>query len=103
MNTALFKALIASVPACLLLFGSATLFFRRKRSILLMQVVGAGCIVVAVVTHVCEAIGLFPYMHWGQEHSAGHYVDLVAAVLGFTLFPVGYVLHALSRGSQPIG
>ena len=38
---------------------------------------------------------LFPGMHWGLEHSAGHYVDLAAAVLGLALFPVGYLLQAL--------
>src|SRR5690348_2501904 len=99
MNTALFKALVASLPAFLLIFGSAILFSRRRSLTLLMQVVGAGCIVVVVLTHVCEATGLFPYMRWGQEHSAGHYVDLVAAVLGFTLFPLGYALHALSEAA----
>jgi hypothetical protein len=33
----------------------------------------------------------------GLEHSAGHYLDLSAAVLGFTLFPLGYLLHALAE------
>ena len=95
MNAALIKALIALIPAGLLLFGSAVVFFRRKTLPPLMQLVGAGCIVVVVLTHVCEALQLFPYMHWGLEHSAGHYVDLVGAVLGLTLFPAGYLLHAL--------
>ena len=31
----------------------------------------------------------------GLEHSAGHYLDLWSAVLGLTLFPVGYLFHAL--------
>lgn len=26
-----------------------------------------------VVTHICEALHLFPSMHWGLKHSAGHY------------------------------
>ena len=42
-------------------------------------------------------------MHWGLEHSAGHYVDLVGAVLGLTLFPAGYFLHALPRGKTSLG
>lgn len=29
------------------------------------------------------------------EHSVGHYLDLWGAVLGLTLFPIGYLLHAL--------
>ena len=96
MNVPLFKALIALLPACLLLSGSTILFFRGKTLHVLMQLVGAGCIVVVALTHICEALHLFPGMHWGLEHSAGHYVDLVAAVLGLTLFPAGYLLDALS-------
>ena len=95
MNHALFKALIALLPACLLFAGSTVLFFRRKSLPLLMQIVGAGCIVVVVLTHICEALHLFPGMHWGFEHSAGHYLDLLSAVLDVILFPVGYLLHAL--------
>jgi len=28
------------------------------------------------------------------EHSIGHYFDLISAILGITLFPLGYPLHA---------
>ena len=47
-----------------------------------------------ILTHVAEALQLFPFMHWGQEHSIGHYFDLISAILGITLFPLGYPLHA---------
>jgi len=50
---------------------------------------------VVVLTHVAEALQLFPWMDWGSEHSVGHYLDLGSAVLGLTSFPVGYFLHAL--------
>ena len=96
MNSILFKALVALLPACLLLSGSIILFLRGKTSYLFMQLFGAGCILVVVLTHVCEGLHLFPGMGWGIEHSAGHYVDLAGAVLGVTLFPAGYLLHALS-------
>jgi len=33
----------------------------------------------------------------GSEHSVGHYLDLGGAVLGLTLFPIGYLLHALTN------
>jgi hypothetical protein len=95
MNAALFKALVALLPACLLLSGSTIMFLRGKTLFLFMQLIGAGCIVLVVLTHVCEALQLFPAMHWGLEHSAGHYVDLVGALLGLTLFPAGHFLHAL--------
>jgi hypothetical protein len=50
-----------------------------------------------VLAHGCEALHLFPRMHWGEEHSAGHYLDLSSAVLGLTLFPLGFVLHRRER------
>ena len=61
-----------------------------------LQLLGAGCLIVVILTHVCEALDLFPRMHWGMEHSVGHYVDLWSAVVGLTLFPIGYLLHALT-------
>jgi hypothetical protein len=36
-------------------------------------------------------------MHWGLEHSVGHYIDLLAAIGGLSLFPIGYLLGALTR------
>ena len=50
-----------------------------------------------VLTHVSEALRLFPWMQWGLEDSDGHYLDFWSAVLGLTLFPVGYLLHALTK------
>jgi len=96
MNLALLKALVALFPASLLLSGSTIMFLRGKTLYLLVQLFGAGCILIVVLTHVCEELHLFPNMQWGLEHSAGHYVDLGGAVLALTLFPAGYLLHALS-------
>ena len=33
-------------------------------------------------------------MEWGTEHDVGHYLDFEGAVLGITLFPIGYVSRA---------
>ena len=46
---------------------------------------------IVVLTHICEALGWFPSMGWGLRNSVGHYVDLSSAVLGVTLFPVGWM------------
>lgn len=96
MNVSLLKALVALVPAALLLFGSTVLFLRTKSATTALQLLGAAGLVLVVLTHVCEATGLFPQMHWGMEHSLGHYLDLSGAILGFLLFPIGYLLHALT-------
>jgi hypothetical protein len=53
--------------------------------------------VVVVLTHIGEALHLFPSMYWGQERSAGHYLDLLSAVLELTLFPAGYLLQAFTK------
>ncbi len=81
----------------MLLSGSVVLFLREKTVSSLLQLLGAGCLVVVVLTHVSEALHLFPWMHWGLEDSVGHYLDLWSAIFGLTLFPVGYLFHALAK------
>jgi len=100
MNATLPKALIAFVPAGMLLSGSAVLFLRGKSGWSLLQLLGAACLMVVVLTHVCEALHLFPWMQWGLEHSVGHYLDFGSAVAGLTLFPIGYLLHALTKSAM---
>jgi hypothetical protein len=97
MNVTLLKALVALVPTCMLFSGSAVLFVRRKSGSSFLQLLGAGCLVVVVLTHVSETLHLFPSMHWGLEHSVGHYLDFGSAILGLTLFPLGYLLHAVTK------
>ena len=90
MSAELLKSLIALVPTVVLLAGAAVLYARKKTTSCFLQLLGAGCLVIVVITHVCEALHLLPWMQWGMEHSIGHYIDLSSAVLGFTLFPIGY-------------
>jgi hypothetical protein len=87
MNLILLKALVALAPACMLFIGGVAWFHRRKTMYSLLQLVGAGCLVLVVLAHVSEAL----------EHSAGHYFDLSSAILGFALFPTGYLLHSLTK------
>jgi hypothetical protein len=96
LQVALVRALVALVPACVLLSGSVVLFFKGKSVSSFLQLLGAGCLLMVALTHVSEALHLFSWMHWGLEHSAGHYVDLWSAALGLTLFPTGYLVHALN-------
>lgn len=101
MNITLVRALAALVPSGMLLFGSFIMFLRTRKVSALLQLVGATGLVLVVLAHLCEAIHLLPWMHWGAEDSAGHYFDLGSATLGFVLFPVGYFLQALaSRPSE---
>lgn len=97
MNPALLKALLALLPSLVLLVGAFVLYGKGKTFCLLLQVFGAGCLVLVPITHVFEALHIFPWMHWGLEHSPGHYLDLSGAALGLTLFPFGYLLHAVTK------
>ncbi|KAF5406958.1 MAG: hypothetical protein Udaeo2_29570 [Candidatus Udaeobacter sp.] len=62
-----------------------------------VQLLGAGCLVIVVLTHLSEALHLFPWMNWGRPHSVGHYLDFWSAVLGVSMFPMGYLLHSLKK------
>jgi succinate dehydrogenase/fumarate reductase cytochrome b subunit len=97
MNLGLVKSLLALLPTGMVALGSAILFLRGKTLGSILQMVGAGCLVVVVLTHFCEGLHLFPWMRWGDERGIGHYLDLLSAVLGLTLFPIGYLLYALTN------
>jgi hypothetical protein len=97
MNATLQVALLTLVPVCMLFAGAAVLFARAKTMISFLQLLGAGCLVIVVLTHLSEALHLFSRMNWGRPHSIGHYLDFWSAVLGVSLFPVGYLLHSLKE------
>ena len=97
MNVTLLKALIAFLPAFVLFSGSAVLFSKGKSVGSFLQLLGAACLVVVVLAHIFEGLQVFPWMHWGAERSIGHYLDFGCAVLGLTLSPIGYLLHALAK------
>ena len=97
MNVTLLRALGALVPVLMLFSGSIVVFFRGKAVSSFLQLVGTGFLLLVVLTHIFEALHVFPWMRWGDEHSVGHYLDLSSAVLRLTLFPLGYFFHALRK------
>jgi hypothetical protein len=90
------KLTIALVPVSLLLCGSVVLFRTTQSIWVSFQLLGSLFLGVVISAHVCEALGIFPWMRWGSEGSIGHHVDLGSALLGLTLFPLGYCLYALN-------
>jgi hypothetical protein len=96
MNVILLKALIALLPASMLFCGSAVLFLRARALPFFLQLLGTVGLVIVVLSHISEGLGLFPWMHWGLEDSIGHYLDFGSAVLGLTAFPTGYLISALT-------
>src|SRR6266487_5454396 len=97
MNTTLFKALVALVLISALFSWSVVLFIRGKTVSSFLQLLGAGCLIVVVLTHIFEALHLFPFMQWGSPHSVGHYLDLTSAIRGLTLFPLGVLVQMLTK------
>ena len=97
MSTTFQIALLALAPVCMLFAGSAVLFFSAKTVPSFLQLFGAGSLAIVVLTHLSEALHLFPSMNWGHPHSVGHYLDFWSAVLGLTLFPIGYLFDALTK------
>ena len=99
VNVMAIRALIVLVPVMLLVCGSAVLFSKTKTISALLQLLGARGLMVVVLAHICEALGLLPWMGWGRPNSIGHYLDLGSATFSLTLFPIGYLWHTLTRRS----
>ena len=89
----LMKAMVVLVPVSVLLVYSLAVLVTRNSVPAVLQLVGATCLLVVVLTHIAEALHLFPVMQWGEPDSVGHYIDLSSAVLGITLTPLGYILR----------
>jgi hypothetical protein len=92
------KAVVLTVPVALLLRVSVARFARAKTLSALLQLLGAGCLVIVVLTHVAEALHVLRSMGWGEPHSVGHYADLVSAVLGTTLLFAAFMVWLTQRG-----
>jgi len=90
-NPTLEKAVVLALPVALLLGFSIVRAARARTLSALLQLLGAGCLLVVVLTHVAEALHILPSMGWGEPHSIGHYADLASALLGITLLLAAFV------------
>ena len=97
MDDTLARALVVLAPVSVLLSGAVVSFAKKKGLWPFVQLLGAGCLMIVPLTHVCEGLGLMPWMGWGRPDSVGHYLDLSSVALGFMFFPIGYLLDALAK------
>ena len=68
MNATSTRALLALGPVLILFSGTVALYARTKtRSSLLQMMIGAACLIFVLLTHIREALNLFPWMRWGAE------------------------------------
>jgi hypothetical protein len=81
----------------MLLSGAVLIFLRDRTASSMLQILGAACLVLAVLLHVWEGLHFLLSMGWGEEGSIDHYIVLGGAMLGLMLFPIGYRLHAYAE------
>ena len=96
MNT-LSRAILAGSGMTLLIAYAVTAFRRTKHLSAGLLSLGVVIWMIVVVTHVAEALHLWPSMRWGEPTSPGHYLDLASAILGLVLVAAGCVLAAVHR------
>ena len=89
--------IVIGVVVLLALCASAIAFAKEKTALASMQLIGSVFLAVMVCTHFAETFHLFPQMGWGLPYSAGHYIDLMSAWGGASLFALGYLLRKLVR------
>jgi hypothetical protein len=101
MNAAVLKGLLALAAACVFLAVSTALLWTRRSLGSTLQALGIGCFAVMALTHVFAAFSVFPSFGWGQPHSVGHLIDLLAALLGVSLVTTSSVLGYVRRNRRP--
>ena len=100
MNPTLIRALMAFMLVFTLFVYSIAVFVRHRTVPAGLQLVGALCLVVVVLTHLAEAMHVFRTMRWGEPDSPGHYLDLSSAVLGTTFVAIGHLVERRHRPSS---
>jgi hypothetical protein len=85
--------LLVFVFTILLLFaGSIIVVIRRKTFCTLLQTLGTACLMMVLLTNIAEVSS-----GWRLPNLVGYFLDFWGIVLGLTLFPVGYLCHALRK------
>jgi hypothetical protein len=78
-------------------YGRNDHFCTREEHVLVFAACWRSGLVAVVLIHVFEGLRVFPRMGWGSQHSVGHYLDLLSAILAVTLFSLGYLIHAVNE------
>ena len=103
MNAPILKGTLALVTACVFFAVSAAAFLTRRNLGSALQALGLGCFGVMALTHVFEKFSILPELGWGRPHSVGHFIDLVAALLGVTLVTTGFLLWRRDHHRSDLG
>jgi hypothetical protein len=92
----LYKLILIGISVCIVFGASIASYAEEKTAMALTQLAGAAFLLVVIFAHVSEAFGFIPSLGWGRPNTPGHYIDLVSAIAGAVLLPIGYLgrLHA---------
>jgi hypothetical protein len=96
VNASVLNGLVTSSIAVVLVCVWIIIYRRRRTLGYLLQLIGIPCLLIVALAHVFEAFELLPSMGWGQTQGPGHYIDLVAAVLGTATVLLGLLLQRTS-------
>ena len=96
MNASVLNGIVTASVAVALACVWVMIFRRRRTLGSVLQLIGIPCLVIVALAHVFESFEILPSMGWGQPQSPGHYIDLVAAVLGVTTVLPGLLLQRAS-------
>ena len=97
ISAMLYKLILIGISVCIVFGASIASYAEEKTVMALTQLVGATFLLVVIFAHVSEAFGFNPSLGWGQPNTPGHYIDLVSAIVGVILFPIGYLGRRYSR------
>lgn len=97
MTTTLVVALVIGAPILVLFILAGRRFINAPSVAGALPVLGAGSLLVMVLTHIAEALNLFPAMGWGQRHSPGHYLDLTSVYAGIAFLVAASLCPLLRR------
>lgn len=89
--------LIVIGAAVLTVFVASAIQFARERAVSRgLRLIGSTFLLVVVASHLAEKFEWFAGMGWGLPDRPGHYIDLVSAILGVSLFAGGSLLSQSS-------
>ena len=87
------KGVLALAFTCVLLAVSAARLLTGTSLAFALQAFGIGCFAIMAATHVFEAFSVLPTLGWGRPDSGGHFIDLIAALLGVALVAASFLLR----------
>ena len=95
-----YRLIIIGLAVCIAFCASLASYAEEKNAMAFTQLAGASLLLVVIFAHVCEAFGFLASLGWGRPDTVGHYIDLVSAIAGAILLPIGYFGRRQARRAK---